>query len=208
MTSKRAVLETLSHETLRDLVDAFELESNDRRVKISSDQHQSRTGVRARVRQGHQAHMNHFSEKVSFIWAVADLLRGDYKQSEYGRVILPFLVLRRLDRVLAPRERQCWPPPPSSRRTNPPEALRERMLIKASGETFNSYLLVVSASDLNCACAWIPCLWRGKRVSPGAGDDAGIRRLRLVGKARVAAGLSKRDADGPWLALFLAGEGA
>src|SRR3989454_11939211 len=36
----------------------------------------------------------------SFIWAVADLLRGDYKQSEYGKVILPFTVLRRLDCVL------------------------------------------------------------------------------------------------------------
>ena len=38
----------------------------------------------------------------AFIWSVADLLRGDYKQSEYGRVILPFTVLRRLDCVLAP----------------------------------------------------------------------------------------------------------
>src|SRR5689334_6329071 len=38
----------------------------------------------------------------SFIWSVADLLRGDYKQSEYGRVILPFVVLRRLDCVLEP----------------------------------------------------------------------------------------------------------
>lgn len=36
----------------------------------------------------------------SFIWSVADLLRGDYKQSEYGKVILPFTVLRRLDSVL------------------------------------------------------------------------------------------------------------
>ena len=45
--------------------------------------------------------MNNFSEKVSFIWSVADLLRGDYKPSEYGGVILPFLVLRRLDQVLA-----------------------------------------------------------------------------------------------------------
>ncbi|HWR03797.1 MAG TPA: class I SAM-dependent DNA methyltransferase [Humidesulfovibrio sp.] len=36
----------------------------------------------------------------AFIWSVADLLRGDYKQSEYGRVILPFTVLRRLDCVL------------------------------------------------------------------------------------------------------------
>jgi len=36
----------------------------------------------------------------SFIWSVADLLRGDYKQSDYGKVILPFTVLRRLDCVL------------------------------------------------------------------------------------------------------------
>ena len=41
-------------------------------------------------------------ELVSFIWSVADLLRGDYRRSEYGKVILPFTVLRRLDCVLAP----------------------------------------------------------------------------------------------------------
>jgi len=38
----------------------------------------------------------------AFIWSIAELLRGDYKQSEYGKVILPFTVLRRLDCVLAP----------------------------------------------------------------------------------------------------------
>ena len=32
----------------------------------------------------------------AFIWSVADLLRGDYKQSDYGKGILPFSVLRRL----------------------------------------------------------------------------------------------------------------
>jgi type I restriction enzyme M protein len=36
----------------------------------------------------------------AFIWSVADLLRGDYKQSDYGKVNLPFTVLRRLDCVL------------------------------------------------------------------------------------------------------------
>jgi len=40
------------------------------------------------------------SNLSSFIWSVADLLRGDYKQSEYGKVILPFTILRRLDCVL------------------------------------------------------------------------------------------------------------
>jgi len=43
-----------------------------------------------------QAVTNH----AAFIWSVADLLRGDYKQSEYGKVILPLTVLRRLDCVL------------------------------------------------------------------------------------------------------------
>ncbi len=37
---------------------------------------------------------------AAFIWSVADLLRGDYKQSEYGKVILPLTVIRRLDCVL------------------------------------------------------------------------------------------------------------
>ena len=36
----------------------------------------------------------------AFIWSVADLLRGDYKPADYGSVILPFTVLRRLDCVL------------------------------------------------------------------------------------------------------------
>lgn len=39
---------------------------------------------------------------AAFIWSVADLLRGDYKQSEYGKVILPLTVIRRLDCVLDP----------------------------------------------------------------------------------------------------------
>jgi type I restriction enzyme M protein len=39
---------------------------------------------------------------AAFIWSVADLLRGDYKQSEYQRVILPLVVIRRLDCVLEP----------------------------------------------------------------------------------------------------------
>jgi type I restriction enzyme M protein len=36
----------------------------------------------------------------SFAWSIADILRGDFKQSEYGKVILPFVVLRRLDCIL------------------------------------------------------------------------------------------------------------
>ena len=41
-----------------------------------------------------------FTELANFIWSVADLLRGDYKQADYGKIILPFTLLRRLDCVL------------------------------------------------------------------------------------------------------------
>lgn len=50
--------------------------------------------------------MSNFNEMANFIWSVADLLRGDYKQSDYGKVILPLTVLRRLDSVLKPTKQQ------------------------------------------------------------------------------------------------------
>lgn len=40
--------------------------------------------------------------EIEHIWPIAELLRGDYKRSDYGKVILPFTVLRRLDCILAP----------------------------------------------------------------------------------------------------------
>lgn len=45
-----------------------------------------------------------FSSTAAFIWSVADLLRGDFKQSQYGRIILPFTLLRRLECVLADKK--------------------------------------------------------------------------------------------------------
>ncbi|QQE80429.1 class I SAM-dependent DNA methyltransferase [Alicyclobacillus sp. SO9] len=50
--------------------------------------------------------MSNSHEMANFIWSVADLLRGDYKQADYGKVILPFTVLRRLDSVLKPTKQQ------------------------------------------------------------------------------------------------------
>jgi type I restriction enzyme M protein len=44
--------------------------------------------------------MKNVKESANFIWSIADILRGDYKQSDYGKVILPLTVLRRLDCVL------------------------------------------------------------------------------------------------------------
>jgi len=44
--------------------------------------------------------MTNFRDKANLIWNIADLLRGDYKQADYGKIILPLVVLRRLDCVL------------------------------------------------------------------------------------------------------------
>jgi len=69
----------------------------------------------------------------AFIWSVADLLRGDYRQSEYGRVILPFTVLRRLDSVLAPTKQAVLTELEKRQKLdiNP-----EPFLLRASGQTF------------------------------------------------------------------------
>jgi type I restriction enzyme M protein len=40
------------------------------------------------------------NNQAAFIWSLADLLRGDFRQSQYGRIILPFTLLRRLECVL------------------------------------------------------------------------------------------------------------
>jgi type I restriction enzyme M protein len=39
---------------------------------------------------------------ANLIWGIAELLRGDYRQADYGKVILPLVVMRRLDQVLEP----------------------------------------------------------------------------------------------------------
>lgn len=50
--------------------------------------------------------MINVKENANFIWEIADLLRGDYKQSDYGKVILPLTVLRRLDCMLEPTKQK------------------------------------------------------------------------------------------------------
>src|SRR4029078_580635 len=44
----------------------------------------------------------HLSKLGNFVWGIADQLRGVYKPHQYGGVILPFTILRRLDCILAP----------------------------------------------------------------------------------------------------------
>lgn len=78
--------------------------------------------------------MNGFREKVSFIWGVADLLRGNYKQSGYRRVILPFTVVRRLDCVLAGTKDEVLEVAEETEGLL--EEIRDRKLRSASGESF------------------------------------------------------------------------
>lgn len=63
-------------------------------------------------------------ELAGFIWSVADLLRGDYKQSEYGKVILPFTVLRRLDCVMEPTRQAVWDRYAALKMTNKDQLLK------------------------------------------------------------------------------------
>lgn len=47
-----------------------------------------------------QSDRSEIRSTAGFVWSIAEILRGDFKQSEYGKVILPFVVLRRLDCIL------------------------------------------------------------------------------------------------------------
>lgn len=62
--------------------------------------------------------MTNFRDTANFIWEIADLLRGDYKQSDYGKVILPLTVLRRLDCVLEPTKQKVLDYLPKLERSN------------------------------------------------------------------------------------------
>lgn len=63
-------------------------------------------------------------ELADFIWSVADLLRGDYKRSEYGKVILPMTVLRRMDCVMDDTREDVWARADSFAGTNQDAVLR------------------------------------------------------------------------------------
>ncbi len=64
---------------------------------------------------------------VGFIWSIAEIQRSNYKQSEYGKVILPFTVLRRLDCVLKPTKKAVLEKA-ASLPTNIDSAMAEAML--------------------------------------------------------------------------------
>ncbi|MDD2480350.1 MAG: class I SAM-dependent DNA methyltransferase [Victivallaceae bacterium] len=76
-----------------------------------------------------------FSGTAAFIWSVADLLRGDFKQSQYGRIILPFTLLRRLECVLETSKNAVLAEAARIPDSLPDQA-REHFLLKAAGLSF------------------------------------------------------------------------
>ncbi|PHS69287.1 MAG: restriction endonuclease subunit M [Methylophaga sp.] len=73
---------------------------------------------------------------AAYIWSLADLLRGDFKQSQYGRVILPFTLLRRMECVLENSKAAVLTEYEKVQKMSFPEEAQEKLLSRASGLSF------------------------------------------------------------------------
>ncbi len=91
------------------------------------------------------------SEAAAWIWSVADLLRGDFRQSQYGRIILPFTLVRRLECVLEPTRDTVLAA--AREHAQKPDAVREKLLLRAAEQPFfnASPLSLASLSDTQTA---------------------------------------------------------
>lgn len=76
---------------------------------------------------------NH-SQTAAFLWSIADLLRGDFKQSQYGRIILPFTLLRRMECVLAPTKNEVIKQ--TFAQEGRPDNVRDMILLRTAGQQF------------------------------------------------------------------------
>ena len=74
---------------------------------------------------------------AAFCWSIADLLRGDFRQSQYGRIILPFTLLRRLEGVLEDSKAQVLAEYEKVEKMNLPEEAQEKLLLWATKTTAN-----------------------------------------------------------------------
>jgi type I restriction enzyme M protein len=85
----------------------------------------------------------------ALIWSTADLLRGDYKQSDYGKIILPFTLLRRLECVLEPTRDAVLVEFEARKNLNVP---MEQFLVRKSNNSFyntSKYTLSKLMADPN-----------------------------------------------------------
>ena len=69
---------------------------------------------------------------AAYCWSIADLLRGDFKQSQYGRIILPFTLLRRLEGVLEESKTAVLAEYEKVQKMNLPEEAQEKLLLRAT----------------------------------------------------------------------------
>lgn len=76
---------------------------------------------------------NH-SQTAAFLWSIADLLRGDFKQSQYGRIILPFTLLRRMECVLESTKEKVLAE--ANEHQTKPDLVREKLLLRAADQQF------------------------------------------------------------------------
>ncbi|WP_339867535.1 class I SAM-dependent DNA methyltransferase [Pseudohongiella nitratireducens] len=74
------------------------------------------------------------SQTAAFLWSVADLLRGDFKQSQYGRIILPFTLLRRMECVLEATKGKVIDA--AKAHQNKTDTAREQLLLRAASQQF------------------------------------------------------------------------
>lgn len=70
---------------------------------------------------------------AAYCWSIADLLRGDFKQSQYGRIILPFTLLRRLEGVLEDSKAAVLAEYDNVQKMSLPEEAQEKLLLRATG---------------------------------------------------------------------------
>ncbi len=77
-----------------------------------------------------------FTQTAAFLWSVADLLRGDFKQSQYGRIILPFTLLRRLECVIQKDKSAILKKQEQIAAMALPEEAAEKMLLRVTEANF------------------------------------------------------------------------
>ena len=92
-----------------------------------------------------------YPQTAAFLWSIAELLRGDFKQSQYGRIILPFTLLRRLECVLDATKQKVLDA--AKQHQDKPDAVREKLLLRAAKQQFYnaSPLSLIALSDAQIA---------------------------------------------------------
>ncbi len=86
---------------------------------------------------------------AAYCWSIADLLRGDFKQSQYGRIILPFTLLRRLEGVLEKSKEKVLAEYIKVQKMKLPEEAEEKLLIRATGTRVADRLSFYNTSKMD-----------------------------------------------------------